>query len=127
MADAGRDAGDEHGRGHDKLLAWGAILESAAFDVSTDNIQCDHCQHLIAMSKASSPSKQRYHHGHLRSALLEAAGEILDHAGAGELSLRETAKIAGVSAAAPYRHFASKEALLVALAEDGVRSEEHTS
>jgi AcrR family transcriptional regulator len=64
-------------------------------------------------------AKQRYHHGDLRSALLAAAGRILDKQGAAELSLRETAKIAGVSAAAPYRHFTSKEALLAALAEDG--------
>ena len=71
------------------------------------------------MPKASSPSKHPYHHGDLRSALLDAAGRILDKQGAAELSLRETAKIAGVSPAAPYRHFASKDALLAVLAEDG--------
>ena len=71
------------------------------------------------MPKSSSSSKPRYHHGDLRSALLGAAGQILDTQGAAELSLRETAKIAGVSSAAPYRHFASKEALLAALAEEG--------
>jgi AcrR family transcriptional regulator len=71
------------------------------------------------MPKSPSSSKPRYHHGDLRHALLVAAGRILDKQGAGELSLRETAHSAGVSAAAPYRHFANKEALLAALAEDG--------
>jgi AcrR family transcriptional regulator len=57
-----------------------------------------------------------YHHGNLRSALLEAAERSL---GEGELSLRELAREVGVSHAAPRRHFADKQALLDALAEDG--------
>jgi AcrR family transcriptional regulator len=58
-----------------------------------------------------------YHHGNLRSALLEAAERSLG--GSGELSLRELAREVGVSHAAPRRHFADKQALLDALAEDG--------
>ena len=58
-----------------------------------------------------------YHHGNLRSALLEAAESAL--ARGGELSLRELAREVGVSHAAPRRHFADKQALLDALAEDG--------
>ena len=58
-----------------------------------------------------------YHHGNLRSALLEAAERAL--ARGGELSLRELAREVGVSHAAPRRHFADKQALLDALAEDG--------
>jgi AcrR family transcriptional regulator len=57
-----------------------------------------------------------YHHGNLRAALLEAAERSL---GRGELSLRELAREVGVSHAAPRRHFADKQALLDALAEDG--------
>jgi AcrR family transcriptional regulator len=57
-----------------------------------------------------------YHHGNLRPALLEAAERSL---GRGELSLRELAREVGVSHAAPRRHFADKQALLDALAEDG--------
>jgi AcrR family transcriptional regulator len=57
-----------------------------------------------------------YHHGNLRAALLEAAERSL---GRGELSLRELAREIGVSHAAPRRHFADKQALLDALAEDG--------
>ncbi len=61
----------------------------------------------------------RYHHGDLRRALLEAARELIDEHGPAGLTLREAARRAGVTHAAPYRHFADKEALLAALAEEG--------
>lgn len=60
-----------------------------------------------------------YHHGNLRTALLDAAGEILEQQGLEALSLREAARRAGVSHNAPYRHFANREALLAALAAEG--------
>jgi AcrR family transcriptional regulator len=60
-----------------------------------------------------------YHHGNLRSALLDCAERTLSRRGASELSLRELAREVGVSHAAPRRHFADKQALLDALAEDG--------
>ena len=56
----------------------------------------------------------RYHHGDLRRALVEAARTMLEEGGA-ELSLREVARRAGVSHAAPYRHFPSLAALLDAV------------
>lgn len=62
---------------------------------------------------------ERYHHGNLRASLIEAAGEIVAEKGLEALSLREAARIVGVSHAAPYRHFADKEALVAALATDG--------
>ena len=61
-----------------------------------------------------------YHHGDLRSALLEAAGHIVERAGPAGLSVREAARRAGVSYNAPYRHFPDREALLAALAEEGL-------
>ena len=61
----------------------------------------------------------RYHHGQLREALLEASREIVAESGARGLSLREAARRAGVSTAAPYRHFKDKQALLEALARAG--------
>lgn len=60
-----------------------------------------------------------YHHGNLRSALLESAERTLARRGVGELSLRELAREVGVSHAAPRRHFPDKQALLDALAEEG--------
>ena len=63
--------------------------------------------------------KSSYHHGDLRAVLLRAALEVLAERGVGGLSLRECARRAGVSHAAPYRHFSDKEALLRAIARQG--------
>lgn len=60
--------------------------------------------------------ERRYHHGALRSALLQRAEEVLRTDGADALSLRQLARDIGVSHAAPSRHFADKRALLDALA-----------
>lgn len=60
-----------------------------------------------------------YHHGDLRPALLRAAGGILEKEGRDAISLRDLARRTGVSHTAPYRHFADREALLSALAEEG--------
>jgi len=58
-----------------------------------------------------------YHHGDLRAALLAAAAGWLDAQGAESLTLRELARAAGVSHAAPYHHFASRDELLAWVAE----------
>ncbi len=63
--------------------------------------------------------RDRYHHGDLRSALLEAAVEAIAEKGLHGLSLRECARRLGVSHAAPYRHFPDKDHLLAAIAEQG--------
>jgi AcrR family transcriptional regulator len=65
--------------------------------------------------------KKRYHHGALREALVEAAARLAAERGVGALSLREAARRAGVSQAAPYHYFADKSALLAAVAEEGFR------
>ncbi|MBF4999633.1 TetR/AcrR family transcriptional regulator [Nocardia sp. BSTN01] len=62
-----------------------------------------------------------YHHGDLPNALVRAAVEILEEGGSAELSLRGAARRAGVSTAAPYRHFADRDALLSAVAAVGYR------
>lgn len=66
-------------------------------------------------------SKKAYHHGNLRSSLLTAAGSLLAQRGVAHLSLREVAKVLGVSHTAPYRHFHDKTALIEALAIEGFR------
>jgi AcrR family transcriptional regulator len=74
------------------------------------------------MFTLSTPSGERsYHHGDLRQALVSSALEILSEGGVAGLSLRAAARRAKVSATAPYRHFADKEALLAAVAEHGFR------
>jgi len=64
-------------------------------------------------------SERPYHHGNLRTALLEQAERTLRERGVQELSLRELAREVGVSHGAPRRHFADRQALLDALAEAG--------
>jgi AcrR family transcriptional regulator len=62
-----------------------------------------------------------YHHGDLEPALVAAARAILEKEGIEALSLRAAARAVGVSPAAPYHHFADKDALLAAVAAEGFR------
>src|ERR1700730_14074950 len=68
-----------------------------------------------------SQSKATYHHGNLRPALARAAMELLEESGETALSLRAVARRAGVSPAAPYRHYEDREALVSAIAALGYR------
>lgn len=63
------------------------------------------------------------HHGDLRNALLAAALELVTEFGPRGLSMAEAARRAGVSVAAPYKHFADRAALLAALGERGYRQQ----
>ena len=65
----------------------------------------------------SKPLEGRaYHHGSLRSALIAAAEAVIAERGLDGFSLRETARRAGVSAAAPAHHFGDARGLLTAVA-----------
>lgn len=66
-------------------------------------------------------AKATYHHGDLRAALVRAAMDLLEESGETALSLRAVARRAGVSPAAPYRHYANREALISAVAAVGYR------
>jgi AcrR family transcriptional regulator len=66
-------------------------------------------------------TKATYHHGDLRAACLNAAMELVQDGGETALSLRAVARRAGVSPAAPYRHYADREALVSAVAVVGYR------
>lgn len=68
--------------------------------------------------KDVSPEKP-YHHGSLPQTLIEVASELIGTEGIKNLSLRKIAKSAGVSQAAPYRHFDDKEHLLSEVAKAG--------
>jgi AcrR family transcriptional regulator len=63
----------------------------------------------------------RYQHGDLREALIQGGLKLLSEQGLAGFSLRGAAQLAGVSHAAPYRHFADKQALVAAIAERGFR------
>jgi len=60
-----------------------------------------------------------YHHGNLKEVLLEAARKLIEEHGAFGFSLTEAARLAGVSPAAPYRHFRDRDALLAEVARNG--------
>ena len=62
---------------------------------------------------------QPYHHPHLRKTLVDAAVVLIGEVGPRAFTLREVARRAGVSHNAPYRHFAGKDELLVAVAKEG--------
>lgn len=73
------------------------------------------------MKSASPRRKATYHHGDLRTALIDAAARMAAEQGPAAVTLREVARRAGVSQAAPYHHFADKAALLAGVADEGFR------
>jgi AcrR family transcriptional regulator len=78
--------------------------------------------HIPSMPKSPARSTSKpYHHGDLRDALVRSATELLRSEGPDALTLRGVARAAGVSQAAPYRHFADRRALVAAVAEEGFR------
>ncbi|GAA3355861.1 TetR/AcrR family transcriptional regulator [Streptomyces antimycoticus] len=74
----------------------------------------------------SPPVKRRptgRHHGDLRNALLRAALDLVAERGPHGFTLAEASRRAGVSVAAPYKHFADRETLLAELATQGYREQ----
>ena len=76
-------------------------------------MRVEHCQPLRVGRAVGQ------HHGDLRQALIHSALELVAESTADDVTLRAVARRAGVSAAAPYHHFADKDALLAAVARDG--------
>jgi len=70
-------------------------------------------------SRKPSATPAPYHHGNLRQALVDAAVAAEAEVGIGGLTLREVARRVGVSHAAAYRHFESRDALVRAVADQG--------
>lgn len=71
------------------------------------------------MDKRHGWGRRGYHHGNLREALLKAARQLIEQRGPEGFTLAEAARLAGVSPAAPYRHFRDRDALLAELARGG--------
>lgn len=69
--------------------------------------------------KKHDREERGYHHGNLREALIKAARELIKEKGPAGFTFAEAARSAGVSAAAPYRHFRDREALLADVAREG--------
>src|SRR3954452_14527774 len=73
----------------------------------------------MSASRAKILTMSRYHHGNLRRALIDGALAAIAEKGAAGLSLRDVARRAGVSHAAPAHHFSDKRGLLTAIAVEG--------
>lgn len=86
-----------------------------------NSINIDPNVNVVNMAAKPSPARRRqsYHHGDLKRALTSAALSLIAEKGPKGFTLTEAARRAGVSAAAPYRHFADKAELLAAVAEQG--------
>ena len=68
------------------------------------------------MISRQQQARGRYHHGDLRAALVDAAIDLIAERGVRGFSLAAASRRVGVSAAAPYRHFADRDDLLAAVA-----------
>jgi AcrR family transcriptional regulator len=71
------------------------------------------------MDESDAPERRGYHHGNLREALVEATLGLIEEKGPFGFTLAEAARQAGVSAAAPYRHFRGRDELIEEVARRG--------
>ncbi|MBS7705312.1 TetR/AcrR family transcriptional regulator [Chelatococcus asaccharovorans] len=71
------------------------------------------------MSWSKKDGPRGYHHGNLREALMQAALDLINEKGTAGATFAEAARRAGVSPAAPYRHFRDRDELLAAVAASG--------
>jgi AcrR family transcriptional regulator len=77
---------------------------------------------VAAMKKGrgrKTRAKARYHHGELREALIRATRQLVEERGAENFSLADACRLAGVTTAAPYRHFRGKQEILEEIASRG--------
>lgn len=69
----------------------------------------------------STDQRTPYHHGDLRAQLVETVRQLVEQKGAESFSISKAARIAGVSSAAPYKHFHDKMEIVRAVALEGMR------
>jgi AcrR family transcriptional regulator len=69
--------------------------------------------------KGGPGARRGYHHGNLREALISAALDLISKKGAAGFTFADAARAAGVSPAAPYRHFRDRDALMADVARRG--------
>ena len=73
----------------------------------------------MSWRKDQRRGERGYHHGNLKEALLQAALNLIAQKGAAGFTFADAARMAGVSAAAPYRHFRDRDELLSSIAQRG--------
>ena len=77
---------------------------------------------MTAMRRGRAKKVQRkahYHHGELREALIQATRQLVEERGAENFTLADACRVAGVTTAAPYRHFRGKQEILEEIASRG--------
>jgi AcrR family transcriptional regulator len=74
---------------------------------------------MTGPSQTTVRRKDRYHHGDLRDALIRATRQLLIERGAENFSLADACRLAGVSTAAPYKHFRDKDEILREIVKQG--------
>jgi AcrR family transcriptional regulator len=73
----------------------------------------------MSWRKEDRRAERGYHHGNLKEALLQAALDLIAQKGAAGFTFADAARMAGVSPAAPYRHFRDRDELLSSIAQRG--------
>src|SRR5438270_1518785 len=73
----------------------------------------------MSWRKEHRRAERGYHHGNLKEALLQAALGLIAEKGAAGFTFADAARVAGVSPAAPYRHFRDRDELLSSIAQRG--------
>jgi AcrR family transcriptional regulator len=73
----------------------------------------------MSWRKEQRRAERGYHHGNLKEALLQAALDLIAQKGAAGFTFADAARMAGVSPAAPYRHFRDRDELLTSIAQRG--------
>jgi AcrR family transcriptional regulator len=73
----------------------------------------------MSWSGKGPDGRRAYHHGNLREALIQAALDLIAKKGPGGFTFADAARSAGVSSAAPYRHFRDRDALIADVARRG--------
>jgi len=73
----------------------------------------------MSWRKEQRRTERGYHHGNLKEALLQAALGLIAEKGAAGFTFADAARSAGVSPAAPYRHFRDRDELLASIAQRG--------
>jgi AcrR family transcriptional regulator len=90
---------------------------AAAIIVATD--EAIHVRYGYMSWSREGSSRRGYHHGNLREVLIRATRDLIAERGLAGFSFAEAARAAGVSSAAPYRHFRDKQALIADVARQG--------
>ena len=72
------------------------------------------------VEKLETLQKSKYHHGDLRAGLIEATRRLVEEKGPDGFSVSDACRLAGVSTAAPYKHFKNKNEMLVAMVLQGM-------